>query len=58
MTNAAGIEIPWTSPVFLAEIFFHVVVGLCAVVWQKRAWPPPDIRDDLLLEPVGCGRVR
>ena len=32
MTTVAGIEIPSTSPIFLAGVTFHVAVGLCAVV--------------------------
>ena len=32
MTTVAGIEIPSTSPIFLAGVAFHVAVGLCAVI--------------------------
>jgi uncharacterized membrane protein len=32
MTTVAGIEIPSSSPTFLAGIAFHVFVGLCAVI--------------------------
>jgi len=32
MTTLAGIEIPSTSPIFLAGVAFHVAVGLCAVI--------------------------
>jgi pimeloyl-ACP methyl ester carboxylesterase/uncharacterized membrane protein len=41
MTNVAGIEVPSASPIFLAVVAFHVVLGLACVVTGAVAMLSP-----------------